>query len=342
MSGIAVETFHSIHDIDPQLWDALSGHLPFQSYRWYEFGETVMSDCEPVYLLFFDGDQLIARASFWVIRNEPLPKMSQILQRLVEAAMRRWPLFVCRSPLSNSSGLVMQSETVSPEIYARLQTVAIEEARRVHASFVLVDYLIEKDILAWHGDTITLKMPSPGTVLVNQWRSLDEFLADGNKKDRQHYKRSLREADKLGIRLTPHKSVQDINKALELIHIVEERYGSTPNPWTQGMLEHLHMVDGTWLAAQIDDQLVGCGLMLEDQGVQLTTALGLAADIPYVYFRLVYASLETALTRQVRLLRWGTGAYEVKRRLGFEMEKNNYSILMGTNRLTDWLARRVA
>ena len=68
------------------------------------------------------------------------------------------------------------------------------------------------------------------------------------------------------------------------------------------------MADGTWLEAHIGESLVGCGLIFEDNGAQMTTGLGLAENEPYVYFLLVYASLEAAFEKRVRLLRWGTGA----------------------------------
>ena len=59
-------------------------------------------------------------------------------------------------------------------------------------------------------------------------------------------------------------------------------------------------------------------------------------------FLLIYASLDAAFTRKVELLRWGTGAYEVKQRLGFELEQNNNSVLAGTNQLTRFLSRMAA
>jgi hypothetical protein len=75
MSNLSVKTVSSIHEIDARLWNQLSGGRPFQSYDWYVFGEQVMSDCLPIYLLAYDGDTVIARASLWLTRNEPVPKM---------------------------------------------------------------------------------------------------------------------------------------------------------------------------------------------------------------------------------------------------------------------------
>ena len=342
MTSFEVRTFYRISDIDARSWDQLSGQSPFQSYRWFTFGERVMSDCPPVYLLVYDNNLLIARAAFWLVRNEPLPQMPAPVKALVRTLLKRWPLLICRSPMANTSGLIMRDGLQSETVLDRISQAAISEAGKKNASVVLFDFLDESNTQGWPSNFVTLKMPSPGTILKNRWQSLEDFLADGNKKDRQHYKRSLREAEKLGIRLTQHKSIPDVEGALALIRKVEHRYSSSPNPWLANMLKNIEMVDGIWLEAHIDEKLVGCGLIVNDSNVQMTTALGLADNIPYVYFLLIYASLESAFKKKIQWLRWGTGAYEVKQRLGFELEQNNHSVLAGTNQLTRFLSRIAA
>lgn len=342
MTGLHVKTFLSIKEIDPLSWNRLSGRMPFQSHHWYLFGERTLFDCPPVYLLVYDRDHPVARASMWLVRNEPLPKMPASFKLIISALLRRWPLLICRSPLANTSGIILEDSSAREDSLEILVNTAITEARKRRASIVLFDFLTEDEMKAWPSNSYKLTMPSAGTILQNRWQSLDEFLADGNKKDRQHYKRTLREADKLGIHLTKHKAVPNIEAALALIRNVEERYSSSPNPWMRALLENIEMVNGTWLEAHINHRVVGCGLILEDQDVQLTTVLGLAENIPYVYFRLIYASLEAAFARKVSLLRWGTGAYEVKQRLGFKLEQNNNSVLFGANPLTRFIIKRAA
>ena len=278
----------------------------------------------------------------WLVRNEPLPKMPAPIKLIISALLKRWPLLICRSPMANTSGIILEDNSQREAVLAALANAAIVEARQRKASIVLFDFLTESELNHWPSDSARLKMPSAGTVLQNRWQSLEEFLADGNKKDRQHYKRTLREADKLGIQLTQHSEVHEVDAALALIQKVEDRYSSSHNPWMRPMLENITMINGTWLEAHINNRFVGCGLILEDQNVQLTTGLGLAENIPYVYFRLIYASLESAFTKKVKLLRWGTGAYDVKQRLGFALEQNNNSVLFGTNPLTRFLSKIVA
>ena len=342
MTGLHIKTFFSIKEIDPLVWDQLSGRLPFQNHRWYTFGERVLLDCAPIYLMVYQENTLVARASMWLVRNEPLPKMPRPVKVLLTALIKRWPLLICRSPMANTSGIVMEDNLQREAVLTALTEAAIRQARQRGASIVLFDFLTESEMRDWPSDFVKLRMPSAGTILRNQWRSLEEYLAEGNKKDRQHYKRTLREAEKMGIHLTQHTAVPEIDAALTLIRKVEDRYSSTHNPWIRSMLENIEMINGIWLEARVNNNLVGCGLILEDQNVQMTTGLGLADNIPFTYFLMIYASLEVAFTKKVNLLRWGSGAYEVKKRLGFDLERNNNSVLFGTNPLTRFLSKLAA
>jgi predicted N-acyltransferase len=335
-----IKVVSSIHSIEPAAWDQLSGQLPFQSHRWYAFGERVMADCPPTYLLAYEDDKLIARASLWLVRNEPLPPMVPAgVRTLVSALLKRWPLLICRSPMANASGLILPETGRRESVLSELASKALDVGRQFGASIAVFDFLNESEAQDWPSDFVTTKLPSSGTVMENRWQTMAEYLAHGNKKDRQHYKRSLREAEKLGIRLTRLNRISDVDTALKLIRNVEQRYASPPNPWIRSLLENIEMADGTWLEAHIGESLVGCGLIFEDNGAQMTTGLGLAENEPYVYFLLVYASLEAAFEKRVRLLRWGTGAYEVKQRLGFALESDNFVALAGTNYLTNLISR---
>jgi len=194
----------------------------------------------------------------------------------------------------------------------------------------------------WPEQAAVMTVSDPGTWMALDWESFDAYLESGNKKDRQHFKRSLREAEKLGVVMSRHPRVPDVEAALALIRNVENKHGAAPNPWVRGMLENLELADGTFLAAHIGKQLVGCGLIVEDNGAQMTTALGLADNVPYVYFSLVYASLQAAFEKNLRLLRWGSGAYDVKRRLGFQLESNNHAVFVGAGPLSRLVSRLAA
>jgi len=343
MTDLNVKIVSSIHAIEPAIWDQLSDRQPFQSHRWYTFGQQVMVNCPPLYLLAYEGNNLIGRACLWFVRNEPLPpKFPVPLRTFVSALLNRWPLLICRSPMANASGLILPADARREAVLSILTKSALTAAKQQGASLVLFDFLNESETQGWTSEFVITKMPNSGTVMENHWQTMEEYLAQGDKKDRQHYKRSLREAEKRGIQLTHLHNVSDVDAALRLIRKVERKYASPPNPWMRSLLENIEMVEGTWLEAHIGNRLVGCGLIVEDQGAQMTTALGLAENESYVYFLLIYASLNDAFEKHICQLRWGSGAYEVKQRLGFKLERDNYLVLGGTNRLTNWISRLAA
>ena len=323
MSTLSIKTASSIHQINAELWNQPSRGQPFQSHRWYAFGEHVMSDCLPAYLLAYADGALIGRASLWLVRNEPVPKVLGPLRGLVMRMIKHRPLLICRSPLSQTAGIAIAEAAPRPEILASFVENALEIAKEHHASFIIFDYLSQTDAQDWPEQFMVVSSLEPGMAMENRWTSMDEYLASAHKKDRQHYKRVLREAARLGIKLERHTSAKKIDDMLELIRRVEHDHGAVPNPWVRPMLENMQMINGELLTAKIDNRLVGCGLLLEDNDAQMTSTLGLAEDVPYVYFMLVYESLRLAFEHRVRRLRWGSGAYDVKRRLGFSFEDNN-------------------
>jgi hypothetical protein len=95
----------------------------------------------------------------------------------------------------------------------------------------------------------------------------------------------------------------------------------------QGLLENFAMIDGTWLEIYKEKKLVGCGAIVRDNKFQLVTALGLEDDVPGGYFLLLYTALREAFEHNIRLIRFGSGAYDVKRRLGFHLEDTNHAMI---------------
>jgi len=336
-----IRIVHSVDEISPEAWGALSAGRHFQSQRWYRFGEAVMAGSTPSYVILLLDGQPVACAALWLVRDEPLPLKPAPLRSLVQAYLRRRPLMVCRSPLSGMPGLILPPPPLREAATRALVTAAREQARLAGASFLVFDFIApELRDLAGCGLTAG-EVSGPGTRMEIGWHSFEAFLAGLNKNSRKHYGRTLRKAGELGITITRQRGVDRIPEALVLIRNMERRFGSAPSPWMAGMLEHLKMVEGTWLAAEMDGKLVGCELVLQDNGAQVVTALGLADDVPYAYFALGYEDIQLAIESGSRALYWGSGAYDVKERLGFGLYPNNLVAFAGFGaapRLIAWLS----
>ena len=316
--------------IGADAWDALAARQPFQSYQWYAFGERAMADCLPVYIILSLDGTPAARATFWLVREEPLPVPS-LAQFLLRPLIRRWPLLICRSPLSNSSGLILPELPLRRTALDTILSAAHDEARKYKASFLIFDFLEQEQLHwdDWPSRCTHFQIPGPGTCMEIRWHSFDEYLNQLSKNERKHYKRTRKEIERMGLRVNRQVSVSDVETAEALAHNVERRYHNAPNPWLHGMFENLGMVNGTWLTATIGNRLVGSELVLHDGNAQIHAALGLEKDIPYTYLALGYEGIRLAIEKKKRLLRWGSGAYDLKRRLGFELENNNNALLAG-------------
>lgn len=297
-----------------------------------------MQDSQPFYCLIEQQGQWVARAVFWRVPEEPLPLPGR-LHKLIKPFFRRYPLLVCRSPLANLSGLTLPQGNLRQPAREMFAQKAFELLGQTQSSFAIFDFLPCEELCGWPGRFRATTVSDPGTVMLLRWKSFDAYLDSAGKKDRQHYKRSLRQAEKLGITVERFSRVEDVPAAMALIRGLERRHRAAPNPWVEAMLRNLSLVDGVFLSAKIGSRLVGCGLVLEDRGAQMTTALGLADDVPYVYFALVYESLKLAFERGARLLRWGSGAYEVKKKLGFELEETNHALVGARNPALQGLIR---
>ena len=328
MTNLSVRRYTSIHETKPAVWDQLAGGQGFQSFHWYAFGEKVMSDCSALYLIVWSGETPVAGAALFKIKNEPLPVPS-FFRKPLAFYFNRHPLLVCRSPLADTSALLLPDDTALDEALAKLAEAAQNEYKKQACSFLIFDYLAKKETEypAWPKNLKSLTVSDPGTYMPITWKSFEEYLQSGTKKDRQHYKRSLKQAEESGLQLTKHKAVPDIKAALNLIHNVSAKHGTAPNPWTRNLLEMFSMVDGTWLEVRKENSLVCCGAVLRDNYFQLASSIGMDSETPGAYFLLLYAALQDAFEHNIRFVRLGSGAYDVKRRLGFELEDKNHAMV---------------
>lgn len=339
MAKLNVQVFNSINEIDPQVWNQIVSGRGFQSHNWYRFGERAMADCPPTYLIAWDGNVPVASAALFRVYNEPLP-LPEVARRFMASVFKHRPLLVCRSPLAETSALLLPGEPLRDQVLTVLAEAAHEQFRQQHCSFLVFDYLLTEQLRypTWPAGFEPITVSEPGTYMPMEWESFEAYLEAGNKHDRQHYKRSLREAEKNGLVLSRHKTISDVERALKLIRNVSIWHGSAPNPWMRGLLENFSLIDGTWLEIRKDGELVGCGAVIRDNKFQLATALGLEDDVPGGYFMLLYAALQEAFEHKVRLIRFGTGAYDVKRRLGFHLEDTNHAMVSMAG-ITKQLAR---
>jgi predicted N-acyltransferase len=340
---------HSVQEIGPEAWDRLAGDRPFASYRWYRFGEAVLADNLPIYLILSQDGEPVARATFWLRRNEPLPISSPVVRTMVEPVFRRWPLLVCQAPLADVCGLILPDPPLRDPALATIGQVAQDLVRRYRASFALFVYL-EDDETRWPGwppAFAATDLPEPGTRLAIGWDDFDSYLRDLSKKSRRQYRTNCQRAAEMGIEVSRHACErgldgQVLEQALALIRNVEDFYHSPPFPWTRATHEHAGMVAAFWLAARLEGRLVGCCLLLGDGRAWRWLMLGRDYDTEYAYFQLAYEAVRCAIEEGAGVLWGGTGSYETKRRLGFQVTGDSHVVFLSRGAALRGLGRWLA
>jgi predicted N-acyltransferase len=341
-----VQVAHSVAEIGQAEWDRLGEDQPFASYRWYRFGEAVFADDVPVYVTLCRGGEPVARATFWLKRQESLPTPSRMVRFVVDRILRHRPLLACRSPLASTSGLILPAPPLREVALESLVRVAQDLVREHRASFLLFDYLdpAQMDWPGWPDGYVRMPNTSPGTRLAITWRDFDGYLAQLSKKRRYNVRRDYRLLAEEGITISTYPAVMDLDKAMELHRNVNKRYNAPTGSWMRAAMARTDMVDAVWLAAEKEGRLVGCELMLGDRGAWLVTGLGLDHRARNVYFVLGYEDIRYAIEHGARTLRWGSETYDVKKRLGFELEGYNNLIFASRwaslQRFGRWVAER--
>lgn len=344
-----IQIVHSVEEIGREAWDCLSGNRFFASYRWYRYGETVLADNKPIYIVLSLGGRHVACATFWLRRNEQLPVSSKTARRLMASLLRRRPLLLCKSPLVSASGLILPDPPLRDAALETIVHTAYDLARRHRASFLGCVYLggHEAEYAGWPNTFAAVRVPGPGTRLVITWPDFESYLGHLSKSMRKDYRRHHNRATDLGITVKRHPVTKALNsntleQAMVLIQNVDKHHDSPPHPWAWSLLENAHTVDAVWLTAEIEDRLVGCGLLLGDRSARFLALLGLDYGVQYVYFQLFYAALRCVIEEGTLVLRGGSGAYEMKQRLGFQLEGNNHAVFAGIGPVFQKLGRWVA
>jgi hypothetical protein len=339
-----IQIARSVEQVGKDVWELLSGDVPFTSYRWYRFGERAMAPDEPIYVILSRDGEPVARATFWLTSRELMKFEGEVLRQSVQAMMRRWPLLLCQAPLGSSaatSGLRLPDPPLRDAALETIAEVAHEIGKEHRASFCVFSYLEDDETgwRGWPGRYMRFTTPGPGTRLSIVWNDFDGYLAHLRKKQRYNVKRNSRLAVEQGIEVRHHPEVTDVDGAMALHESLNRRFKALTEPWMRGAFEHASMVDCAWLTAEVGEQIVGCELMLGDRGAWLVTGLGLDNSVKYAYFALGYADIRHAIERGARLLRWGSETYEVKERLGFQKESNNHDVFAGIGlyqKLGEW------
>lgn len=327
------EIITGIDQVDPQTWATITAGYPFAGCIWYRFGEAVLQG-QGYYAIVYDGSTPVGGAAFLAYYREQTDIKNKLVYDALQFYLSRFPLLVCRtSPTTNWRGFFLPPDkALHHEVLAEINKAAKEVARRVRASFLLTDYLEESDIdtLDW-GDFTPLKgYLEQGMIMHIEWDTFDEFLAAQRKRSKsfaRRYRTHTEEAAALGVKVVFEPKPVHLERAEELFHIIENKYGHFPYPYARAVLESVSLLpDIAHMTAYLDDKLILSELMLYDATTQVCTPamFGRDQDVPFAYFLTRYEMIRHAI-EHFHAKTWvgSTGAVHFKDQTGFVPDPRN-------------------
>lgn len=260
--------------------------------------------------------------------------------------MVRRPLVTCQTAVAGLSGLFAGPEPGHPGSgLGGLAAGMIDVLEEARGSFLIVPYLAPLTAAspAWGAGFLSVSMP-PNTYLPIRWSTFPEYLAGLPQGVRKDYRRKRNQAIRLGlgtqIRLEPPQP----GRARDLIRSVERKHRAAPLPHLDALIAARPVPGGKWIVVEREGETVGCGLILRDRRWLVLTALGIADDSPNVYFELLFGAIAHAIESGAAGVFGGGGAYDFKRRLGFQPTEETRVLFYARNprlrRLGAWLAER--
>lgn len=332
-----------IDDINEAEWNELGRGVPYASLRWTRFAVQSDPSFQPHFILVYEGDQLVGRATVAFNQNLGMSISSSVTRLVVTNLLNRYPLLQCQSApvnLTNMSGLILPKDG---EVEAMsCITEALHELAHLHpTSFIALGWLTESEHQAVRQNGQFLTQAHNGTLLINRWGNFDEYMQTLGKTARKDYRQHSNRARKMGIRVEVAQQFAQYAPQLQtLLANVDDHFqnsASLPSTDFFELAERELADNGVMLLAWAGDTLAGFGYLSHDQGIIKPSLLGKDYRFKYVYFEIFYAMLRYSIDNGFRQIRGGVGgAYQFKRSLGFE-DQSSYTAFTSPAPVFKWL-----
>lgn len=332
----------------PADWDSLN--IPFGTMRWLRLSERIVKDFRPIFVVLKNAaGHTVGGAVAHLTTHTGVTLTNKFGQWLVHALLSTFPLLICQIPGWASGGLALPTDGPAKQAEALrlIRAALLREASASRAAFLVFGRLNPaQSALAHSTNQLGMVSMDAETVLHITWPDFETYTASLSASMRKDMRRHDNRARDLGLRIEHTREfAQHSERLLELIQAVEGKHGSADSQiYRRDLFETLEQSlsdKSVMLLARIGDQVVGCGLLLEDQGVLRLAFLGRDTNLKYVYFQLFYEAIRHAITSHCRVVRAGTGAYDFKARLGFQNEPT-FIAFTSPLPLLRWLGMRLS
>ena len=339
------QVFETIHDVDPQAWDALLNgrSITFSHAFWKIIEESRLNDFHYRYVLFRDeDDQPVALATFYVVTTDIAIFSPPWLRKWLESVRKIFPGFLklrmleCGTPIIlNSPPIVLHPDIDASEIVDQLHDVLKIYARK-NGIFLVILRDFEQSESHWDLNFKKLGyhwvLGLPNTYLNICWNSVDEYRAALKSYYRSKINNHLRKNAELGVR---HDVIEDFSGISDELcrqwHVVHER----ANEFQREVLtsdfyrELSRRLDGLAKIIRFfrGDIFVGHALLLHDNDTLRWLYFGRSEPVnDSLYLYVIQAVIQTGIDLKVRRIEMGLTTYPIKLDVGARLEPIHYAI----------------
>lgn len=364
-----IETFASIHDIEPQLWDSIV--IPGEIFHHWQFlqitEDAKVEDALFWYILVYDGEKLVANTvlsafSFSLsLFMSDVPLVSQLNKRFPRLFNIR--MLFCGLPASfGQLNLAIADEKYAEEICSLIAREMNRLAKKLSIPFLCVKELRPKEIQRFAGfekEGFFLANSIPYMQLHLRWENFAEYLQSLRHAYRRRILLSLK---KIGVSLPTIISreaydASDGKPTLVLTTPDETLAASFYHDYLKVMertptkLETLNLAFFKTLFAQNksyrllqlvhQNKIVSSALLRMNRGTLtfMLVAREHAKDPLDSYANLVYGIMELAFRHGCNKIGMGQTAYHLKQRIGCVPEQE-YIWFASRRPITNWILKR--
>lgn len=279
-----------------------------------------------------DGTQLVGSVDQLSDEDKSQLAIKKLTRKALGAVHRR--VMVCGNVISwGPHGIAIRDGEAPEEIWTAIAE-ALYRLRRGDKLQGQTDYVIIKDLpqslsdqaeaLSRFGYRSVETEPDMVLAISEQWSSLDDYLADLNKKYRKSARGVLKSIDEAGVSVSPIADVDAVAARLhELYRNVAQRadvrLAGIPEEFFPTVARSLGSDRFVTIAASLGEEIIGFVTVVHDGETAVGYFLGVDyeknAELP-VYHRLLFAVIEQAIDWKCHRVSFGRTALDAKARLG--------------------------
>ena len=279
-----------------------------------------------------DGTQLVSSVDQLSDEDKAQLAIKKLTRKALSAIRRR--VMVCGNVISWGPHGVAIRDGEDPGAIWTAISEALYRLRRGDKLNGQTDYVMIKDLpesmreqsdsLSRFGYRVVETEPDMQLAIPESWSTLDDYLADLNKKYRKSARSVLKSIDGAGVTLAPLEDVASAGPRLHELYKgvaqrADVRLAGIPAEFFPTVARSLGRDRFATIAASRGDELLGFVTVVRDGETAVGYFLGVDyeanAELP-IYHRLLFAVIEQAIEWNCRRVSFGRTALDAKARLG--------------------------